>query len=104
MIKVKVLKDDAELTIKVNKSFYVMSKHALWYLFQLKADDLVKREEDLKAIMEKPYPELDDYGKAFQTLTRLLGEIEKQATQNDLFESKEVLEPDDEGYVEPKQD
>ena len=32
----------------------------------------------------------------------LLAEIEKQATENDLYVEKEILEPDDEGYVEPK--
>jgi hypothetical protein len=34
----------------------------------------------------------------------LLSEIERQAAQNNLIVEKEVLQPGDEGYVEPKLD
>jgi hypothetical protein len=104
MIKVKQLKDDAIVDVKVNKAYYIMAKKALYYLFTLKQKDLANREEELKSIIEKPYEELDDYGQAFQTLTRLLGEIESKAEAQDLFETKEIAEPGDDNYVEPTQD
>ena len=98
------MKEDAVIDIKVNKAYYLMVKKALFYLFNQKAADRPGREEELKNIVEKPYHELDDYGQTFQTLTRLLGEIESQATAKDLFETVEKLEPGDEGYVEPTQE
>ena len=67
-VKVKEIKDNALIDIKVNKNFYLMSKDALY------------------------------------TITLLLSEIEKQVQENpNLYDEKEVLEPDDPGYVEPKQ-
>jgi hypothetical protein len=39
--------------------------------------------------------------RAFYTIVLLLAEIERQATANNLYQEKEVLEPGDEGYVEP---
>ena len=45
---------------------------------------------------------MNEYEKSFYTITLILAEIEKQASSNKLFDEKEILEPTDEGYVEPK--
>ena len=103
-IKVKELKDDALIDIKVNKAFYLMLKATLYYLFQDKGDNISEREESLKNIMEKDYVDLNEYERSFQTITRIIGEIEKVANDTDMYEEKEIAEPTDEGYVEPKQD
>jgi menaquinone-dependent protoporphyrinogen IX oxidase len=100
MIKVKELKDDAILDIKVNKSFYLMAKHASFILLQSMGIQ-EKGDEYFKDIMTKKYEELDDMQRAFYTIVLLLAEIERQATANNLYQEKEVLEPGDEGYVEP---
>ena len=65
----------------------------------------IKHEEQLgksKKIMNDKYENLDDDQRAFYTIVLLLAEIEKQATENNLFIEKEVLQPGDEGYEEPK--
>jgi hypothetical protein len=100
MIKVKELKDDALLDVKVNKSFYLMAKAASFTLLQSMgiAD---KGEEYFKDIMTKKYEDLDQMQRAFYTMVLLLAEIERQATVNNLYNEKEILEPGDEGYVEP---
>jgi hypothetical protein len=100
-IKVKELKDDTLLDVKVNKSYYLMLKSTLFYIFQQEKDSS-KREESLKVIKEGDYEKMNEYERSFYTLTLILAEIEKQATNNSLFDEKEVLEPGDEGYVEPK--
>jgi hypothetical protein len=45
---------------------------------------------------------MDDLQKAFYTVSLLLAEIERQSIAANMFEEKEVLQPGDEGYVEPK--
>ena len=104
MITVKELKNDAIINVKVNKAYYLMLKNTLFFFFQLKSNDEKNREASLKNVMEKPYSELDAYEQAFQTLSRMLAEIETVAKKEDLYEDKEVLEPTDEGYVVPTQD
>jgi len=102
MIKVKELKDDAMIDVKVNKSYYMMAKAASFTI--LKSMDLETKEnpdEYFKTIMNDKYENLDDTQRAFYTIILLLAEIEKQATENNLYVEKEVLEPGDEGYVEP---
>jgi hypothetical protein len=103
-IKVKELKDDVIIDVKVNKTYYMMLKASLFFLFQNSSMTDAEREESLKNIAEKDYPELNEYEKTFQTITRIIGEIEKIATENDMYEEKEILEPADEGYVTPTQD
>lgn len=103
MIKVKELKDDAMLDIKVNKSYYLMAKAASFTL--LKSMNISEKEngdEYFKKIMQEKYENLDEHQRAFYTIILLLAEIEKQATENNLYVEKEVLEPGDEGYEEPK--
>jgi len=101
-IKVKEINDDAVLSIKVNKSYYLMVKGLSYYLYtQIKQEN---KEEYLKEIMEGKYENMDDLQRSFYTVTLLLAEIEKAAKDSDLFTEKEILQPGDEGYVEPKQD
>jgi len=102
LVKVKALKDDAILDIKVNKNYYLMVKALSFYLFnQIKVDN---KEEYIKEIVTGQYDKLDDLQKSFYTIALLLAEIEKTATTNNLYEEKEILEPGDEGYVAPTQD
>ena len=101
-IKVKELKDDAIITVKVNKSFYLMTKSVLFHLF--KTIDNPDKEQYIKDTMTKEYKDLDEFQRSFYTIGLLLAEIEKEAKSNELYEEKEILQPGDEGYVEPKLD
>lgn len=102
-IKVKELKDDAIISIKVNKSYYYMAKAAsLTVLQQLNVQD--KGDAYFKEIISKNYADLNDLERTFYTIILLLAEIEKEASNNKLFTEKEILEPNDPGYIEPKQD
>lgn len=101
-IKVKELKDDAIISIKVNKSFYLMTKAVLFHLF--KTIDSPDKEQYIKDTMTKEYKDLDETQRSFYTIGLLLAEIEKEAKSNELYEEKEILQPGDEGYVEPKLD
>jgi hypothetical protein len=103
MIKVKELKDDAILDIKVNKSFYLMAKAASFTILQqITAGE--KGEEGLKEITTKKYEDLDDMQRTFYTLVLVLAEIERQATELNLYNEKEISEPGDENYKESNQD
>jgi len=98
-IKVKEMKSDAIVSIKINKGFYQMTKAVSFYLFnQIQVPD---KEAYLKNTITKDYVELDDLQKSFYTVALLLAEIEKQTLELNLFEEKEILQPGDEGYVEP---
>jgi menaquinone-dependent protoporphyrinogen IX oxidase len=102
MITVKELKDDALIDIKVNKSFYLMAKAASFTI--LKGMNIPEKEngdEYFKKIMNEKYENLDDKQRAFYTVILLLAEVEKQATDKNLYVEKEILEPGDEGYKEP---
>jgi hypothetical protein len=102
MIKVKELKDDAILDIKVNKSFYLMAKAASFTILQqITAGE--KGEEGLKEITTKKYEDLDDMQRTFYTLVLVLAEIERQATELNLYNEKEISEPGEENYKEPTQ-
>jgi hypothetical protein len=103
-VKVKELKDDAIVSVKVNKTYYIMLKAALYFLFEQNDMTEQQREESLKNIMEKDYTQLNAFEQTFQTITRMLAEIEKEAAANDLFVEKDVAEPGDEDYTEPTQD
>jgi hypothetical protein len=103
MIKAKELIDDAILEIKVNKSYYLMAKAASFTILQ-QMNVVEKGEEYFKTIMTKKYEELDDLQRAFYTIILLLAEIERKATDENLYTEREILEPGDEGYVQPTQD
>ena len=102
-IKVKELKDDALITIQVNKSYYLMAKAASFYILQ-QLNVQEKGDAYFKEIITKNYEDLNDAERTFYTLILLLAEIEQQAQQANLYNEKEILEPGDPDYVEPKQD
>ena len=99
-VKVKELKEDVILDIQVNKAYYMMLKSTLFYLFQQESDTN-KREESLKTIMTGKYENMNDLERSFYTITILLAEIEKVAKEKDAYDEKEVLEPGEEGFVDP---
>jgi hypothetical protein len=87
-VTVKEIKDDAIIHVPVNKTYYLMVKSVLFDLFT-KLQEKGFKEDTLQSILKKPYTELSQEEKSFYTITLLLGEIEKQATDNNLFEEKE---------------
>ena len=99
-IKVKELQDDALIDVQVNKAYYMMLKETLHFLFNLVKDEQ-HRAAVLKVIMEGDYAKMDAYQRSFHTVTLMLAEIERVAKEKNLYDEKEVLEPTDEGYVEP---
>jgi hypothetical protein len=44
---------------------------------------------------------MNEFERSFYTITLMVAEIEKMATETNQYEEKEILEPGDEGYVEP---
>jgi len=89
--KVKELKDDAILNIKVNKTFYMMVKSALIASFKdINNNSKIAPEKFIKNLTSKPYSELNEEERTFYTLTLLIGEIEKQALENDMFIEKDI--------------
>lgn len=102
-IKVKEITDNAVVSIKVNKGFYMMTKALSFYLYQgvQKQDN---PEEYLKKTMESKYQDLDDLQKSFYTVALLLAEMETQFKNENFYTEKEVLQPGDEGYEAPKLD
>jgi hypothetical protein len=102
-VKVKELKEDAVVDIKVNKTYYYMMKSALFYIFQNKPESK-NNDEALKKIMSGKYEDMDEWDRTFHTITLFLAEVEKQARDKNLYDEKEILEPDDEGYIAPTQE
>ena len=97
-IKVKELKDDALITIQVNKSYYLMAKAASFYILQ-QLNVQEKGDAYFKEIITKNYEDLNDAERTFYTLILLLAEIERQAQEANLYNEKEILEPGDPDYV-----
>ena len=54
--------------------------------------------------MTGKYEDMNDFERSFYTVTLMLAEIERVAKDNNLYNEKELLEPGDEGYVEPTQE
>lgn len=102
-IKVKELKDDIMVDITVNKSYYLMLKQTLHFLFEIVKDEKV-RASKIKKVTDGNYAEMDAYERSFYTISLALAEIERKAKEDNLFSEKEVLEPGDEGYVAPTQE
>jgi len=102
-VKVKELKDDAIVSIQVNKNYYLMMKSVLFYLF-IQREDTAEKETAINKVMTGKFEDMDEWERAFHTVTLFLAEVEKQATNNNLYDEKEILEPNDEGYVAPTQD
>jgi len=91
-VKTRELKDDAILNVKINKTFYLMSKAALFNSFAGLHNPDVKADEFVKSIISKEYKDMNDAERTFYTLTLLIGEIEKQATETKSFIEKEMSE------------
>jgi hypothetical protein len=102
-IKVKELKDDVLIDVKVNKSFYMMLKGTIYYLFN-QIEDAQKREEALKNVMNNKYEDMTAYERSFYTLTLIIAEIERVAAEQNMYKEETLLEPDDEGYTEPTEE
>lgn len=102
-LKIKELKDDVLIDVTVNKSYYMMLKSALLYLFKNMSDD-ERSDEGIKSMMTGDYGKMSEIQQVFFTITLMVTDIEKKAIDNDHFTEKEVLEPGDEGYVEPTQE
>jgi hypothetical protein len=101
--KVKELKEETLIDIKVNKSYYLMLKGTLHFLFNLVKDEN-SRAAKVKKIMEGKYEEMDAFERSFYTISLAVAEIERVAKEQNLYDEKEILEPGDEGYVEPTQE
>ena len=99
-IKVKEIKDDAVVSIKINKSFYLMNKALSFYLYQAIGKEN-QTDEYFKEVLTKSYADLDDLQRSFYTVALLLAEMESQFKAENLYIEKDVLQPGDEGYVEP---
>ena len=99
-VNVKSMKSDATFDIKVNTNFYLMIKETTLYVFQTEKDSKIITES-LKNIKEKQYNELSPYEKAVYTLSILISEMERVATITELTDDNSILQPDDEGYIEP---
>jgi len=88
---VKQLKDDIVLDIKVNKSYYLMVKQSLLtILTEIHDKSAGDTQEFIKNLVSKKYEELNPKERIFYTLTLLVGEIEKQASENDGLIEKEI--------------
>ena len=100
-IKVKELKDDAIVEVKVNKSYYLMCKALSFFIIKQLDTDGADPSKKLQEIMTEEYKDLDETQRSFYTIALLLAEIEKQAQEQNLTDEKEILEAGDEGYVAP---
>lgn len=98
--KVKQIKDDVIINIKVNKTFYMMAKSLSIFLVQ---NMNIEDPDVLKGIMDKDFDKLNETEKCFYTVALLLAEIEFQANEQGHLEEKEVLLPGDEGYIAPEE-
>lgn len=88
--KIKELKDDALLSVKVNKTYYLMCKASLYTVFTEIHDSSVKPDDFVKSIITKDYNDMSDKERLFYTLTLLIGEIEKQAVEQDALIEKDL--------------
>jgi hypothetical protein len=90
-IKVREIKNDAVIDIKLNKNFYLMLKATMLYIFKQEKDQ-EKYEALIKKVMSaeaenEPHTE---HEAAFKTMLLLLAEIERQAGEKELFDIKEI--------------
>jgi hypothetical protein len=91
--KVKELKDNAVVEVKINKVFYMMLKQTLLYIFkqeqdQEKISELIKKVTDKNSDNE-PHSEQEF---AFKTILLLLAEIEAQAEKTNQTDEKDIEE------------
>lgn len=104
-ITVKELKDDALINVQVNKAYYFMLKNTLFYLFnQIQTQEKEESEKSIETVKAADYSKMSQVEQSFYTVTLMISEIERLSVEQNLFDEKEVLEPGDEGYVEPTLD
>ena len=104
-ITVKELKDDALLSVQVNKAYYFMLKNTLFYLFnQIQSQGKEEADKSIETIKSADYAKMTQVEQSFYTVTLMISEVERISIEQNLFEEKDVLEPGDEGYVEPTLD
>jgi hypothetical protein len=101
-VKVKEMKDDAIVDVPVNKSYYLMMKNLSYYLFT-HMGKVENPDAYLKETLSKNYKELDELQRSFYTVALFLAQVEQQVKAEEKYTEKEILEPGDEGYIEPKQ-
>jgi hypothetical protein len=94
-VKVKELKDDAIIEVKVNKNFYLMLKAAMFYIFKQETDDAKKEELIKKVISTEPNPEYTEQESAFKTLMLILAEIERVAIAENKMMERDIPTPTD---------
>tara|TARA_R110000868_G_scaffold293977_1_gene554468 strand:- start:457 stop:777 length:321 start_codon:yes stop_codon:yes gene_type:complete len=101
-IKIREIKDDALITITLNKNFYLMLKSVMLYIFKQEPDQ-EKYEGLIKKVMSSEHEnELHtEHEAAFKTMLILLAEIERMAGEQDSFNIREIPTEGDEGYVPP---
>jgi hypothetical protein len=97
-IKVKEIKDDAIVQVPVNKHYYVMVKAVLYDLFLI-LQEKGTTAESLQNILKRSYGEMTTHERSFYTVTLLLAEIEKQASEQGVIEEKEIQQQDIERAV-----
>jgi hypothetical protein len=104
-VKVKELKDDALLSVQVNKAYYFMLKNTLFYLFnQIQAQGKEEADKSVETVQAADYSKMSQVEQSFYTVTLMISEIERISVEQNLFDEKEILERGDEGYVEPTLD
>lgn len=104
-VKVKELKDDALLSVQVNKAYYFMLKNTLFYLFnQIQAQGKEEADKSVETVQAADYSKMSQVEQSFYTVTLMISEIERISVEQNLFDEKEILEPGDEGYIEPTLD
>lgn len=92
-IKVKEIQDDAIIEIKVNKNFYLMLKGAMFYIFKQETDNQ-KKEAMVKKVLDQDMTDFTELEAAFKTLTLIVAEIERVASDQNKMVEKEVDIPE----------
>ena len=101
-VKVREIKNDALISITLNKNFYLMLKGVMLYIFKQEPDH-EKYDALIKKAISSEYDNEPhtEHESAFKTMMLLLAEIERIAGEKELFDIKEILVEGDEGYVPP---
>lgn len=101
-VKIREIKDDALITITLNKNFYLMLKSVMLYIFKQEPDQ-EKYEGLIKKVMSSEHENEPhtEHESAFKTMLILLAEIERMAGEQDSFNTREIPTEGDEGYVPP---
>jgi hypothetical protein len=84
-VKLKELKDDALIDVQVNKSYYFMVKLELFNAVERMINETPEEAKDLENIITKKYDELSVLQRTIYTLSLLVAEIERVATEKGLF-------------------